>query len=584
MGAVKNKKKPVWHDFIHLVRQVRLPWLLIAAAFALNLGRAVIALKIPEKIADITAVDPSGGSSAVAVAGLICLTLFLLALLEFVGGLIATYVTYLAKAGIDRDFQKIALEKVFRLQTTDVEERDPKEFISRITTDTEFISEFLIDLMVNEIPRLYFIISTLIKASQLGNGSLILAFLLVIPVIVIGSLWSGSVSFKAQSQVQNAVAALTAKLAEKVGHVETVKAYNMTEAEISEGDISIDEMKAAQKKTTRAAAFNTLISNILFIVPTLIIALTGASALLSGSVTVQQFITYFGLGSTYQTYIAEHLTLWVLAKKAQGATSRVSEMLLLPDETGGTGKAEGAGTLEFRNVCFSYGNKTILSDLSFTIEPGTKTAIVGRSGAGKSTILNLIEQFYRPDSGSILLDGREISGYEIRQYRDLFSYLPQNAPGFSGTVRDMMVYGSKKTHTDEELQELLNRVGLAESIAELGGLDYEVGTNASRLSGGQRQRLAVARMLLQDGKIVLADESTSALDMEGAGKISKLIDTYAGDKTRVIVSHHLSVVEDADQILVIDGGRLADHGTHEELIRRCEAYRALLNEGKEEDR
>jgi len=196
-------------------------------------------------------------------------------------------------------------------------------------------------------------------------------------------------------------------------------------------------------------------------------------------------------------------------------------------------------------------------------------------------LLNLIEQFYRPGEGRITLDGVNIQDYEISGYRALFSYLPQNAPGFSGTVRELLTYGSRRSHTDEALMDMLQKVGMSESLKEMGGLDYEVGQDASRLSGGQRQRLAVARMLLSDARIVLADEATSALDIHGTRTVAKLIDEYAKGKTRILVSHDLSTVIDADAILVLDHGRVAGFGTHEELLRSCPQYAGLLSAGEE---
>ena len=571
----------IWRNFIHLIRTIKLPLLLIGIAFLLNLVKASVQLLIPEKVAEVTGVDLTAGGDAINLAVSICIALFLLALVEFVGGLAATYITYLAKASIDRDFQKVAAKKTFSLKAADIEAKDPKEFISRITTDTEFVSEFLIDLLVTEIPRLYFIISTIVKVSRMGSGSLILGFILVIPVIIGGSLWSGRVSYKAQNRLQALIARLTARLAEKVNNIETIKAYNKSEDETEAGNAYIDDMKKAQKKNTMAAAFNTLISNILFIVPTLIILLVGAIQLLNKSITTQQFITYFGLGATYQTYIAAHLTLWVLAKRAQGATQRISEVLLLEEDTGGARNAERSGTIEFSDISFSYGDQKVLSNISFTAENGKKTAIIGRSGSGKSTVLNLIERFYRPDEGRILLDGTDIGEFETGSYRSLFAYLPQNAPGFSGTVREMLSYGTGKEVPDETCYEILERVGMRESIDLLGGLDYEVGTNASKLSGGQRQRLAVARMLLKNAKIVLADECTSALDPEGAKQIAALIDEYAAGRTRIVVAHDLSTVLNAEKIIVMDAGRIVDEGTHAELEERCALYRSLLSEGKE---
>lgn len=576
----RKQKTAVWKNFLHLIGQIRLPLILIAVAFLLNIGRAAIALTVPERVAALTEMD-LGDSTIVSIVIAACLAIFLLALIEFIGGLVSTYITYIAKAQMNRDFQRVASRKVFSLTTAEVEARDPKEFISRITTDTGFVSDFLIDLLVMEIPRLYFLISTMIKVFRMGSGTLVLGFVAVIPVILLGSFWSGRVTYQAQNRLQSALASLTARLAEKVEHPEIIKAYNKTEDEIADGEVCIDQMRKAQKKAALAAAFNQLIANILFIVPTLIIMLFAAVPLLAGQISVALYITYIGLGATYQKYIADHLTLWVLAKKAQGATVRISGIMLLDEDRGGSQKAEKTGELRFEHVSFSLDGKKILDDVSFAVQDGSKFAIVGQSGSGKSTLLNLIEQFYRPGEGRITLDGINIQDYEISGYRALFSYLPQNAPGFSGTVRDFLTYGSRKACSDETLWNMLQKVGMLENVEQMGGLDYEVGQDAARLSGGQRQRLAVARMLLCDARIVLADEATSALDIHGARMIAKLIDEYAKGKTRILVSHDLSTVIDADAILVMDHGRVAGFGTHEELLRSCPPYTSLLLAGEE---
>ena len=574
----KPRRFSIWKNFVRFIEMIKLPWLLIGIAFALNLGRAIIGLVLPEKMAQITEIDLTGGDSFVKLAVSLCMTIFVLALVNFIIALAATYITLLAKAAINRDFQIVASKKLFSLRVKDIEVRDPKEFISRITTDTGFVSDFLIELLVNEIPRLYFIINTIINVARMKNGTLVMSFIIIIPVIILGSYWSGHVNYKTQNKLQQAMATLTARLAEKIGNMEIIKSYNNTAREIDSGNILIDEMKKAQKKNTMAEALNTLVSNILFVVPTLIIMIAGATQLLSNRITTPQFIQYFALGTTYQEYIAAHLLLWVLSKRAQGATQRLSDVMILPEDGYGSVQAMDSGTIEFRNVCFSYGDQETLNNVSFTIPYGSKFAIVGPSGSGKSTILNLIEQFYRPESGSILMNGKDISEYEIRSYRNRFAYLPQNAPGFSGTIRDMLCYGSDGSHTDEELNILLKDVNMYDSVR----LSDEVGQEAAKLSGGQRQRLAVARMLLKDADIILADEATSALDVQGAKDVSELIDRHARGKTRVIVAHDLSLVTDADSIVVIDKGRVVDQGTHEELLKRCTLYRDMYNTGKEE--
>lgn len=573
----KTKHFSTWKNFINFIEKIKLPWLLIGIAFVLNLGRAIIGLLLPEKMAQITEIDLAGGDSFIKLAFSLCMIIFVLALVNFIISLAATYITLLAKAAINRDFQIVASKKVFSLRVKDIEVKDPKEFISRITTDTGFVSDFLIELLVNEIPRLYFIISTIINVAKMKNAALVLSFIIIIPVIILGSYWSGHVNYKTQNKLQQAMATLTARLAEKIGNMEVIKSYNNTAKEIDSGNVLIDEMKKAQKKHTWAEALNTFVSNILFIVPTLIIMIAGATQLMGNRITTPQFIQYFALGTTYQEYIAAHLLLWVLGKRAQGATQRLSDVMTLPEDGFGNVQAEDGGVIEFKNVCFSYGGQDTLSNVSFKIPYGSKFAIVGPSGSGKSTILNLIEQFYRPESGSILMNGKDISEYEIRSYRSLFSYLPQNAPGFSGTVRDMLCYGSNESHEDQELTQLLKEVNMFDSVS----LYDEVGQEAGKLSGGQRQRLAAARMLLKDADIILADEATSALDVKGAIDISELIDRHAAGKTRIIVAHDLSLVTDADSIIVIDKGKVVDQGKHEELLQRCTLYRDMFNTGKE---
>ena len=156
-----KQKTTVWKNFLHLIGQIRLPLILIAVAFLLNIGRAAIALTVPERVAALTEMD-LGDSTIVSIVIAACLAIFLLALIEFIGGLASTYITCIAKAQMNRDFQRVASRKIFSLTTAEIAARDPKEFISRITTDTGFVSDFLIDLLVMEIPRLYYLISTMI--------------------------------------------------------------------------------------------------------------------------------------------------------------------------------------------------------------------------------------------------------------------------------------------------------------------------------------------------------------------------------------------------------------------------------------
>ncbi len=262
------------------------------------------------------------------------------------------------------------------------------------------------------------------------------------------------------------------------------------------------------------------------------------------------------------------------------ATSSVRSLSLDNEKTDGEPSVPSAGNIVFKDVSFSYGDSAALKHVSFTIEKGKKTALVGFSGSGKSTVLNLIEKFYEPQNGDIFLNGKDISVLDYRGYRSLFAYLPQNAPAFSGTVRDMLTFTEKDPCSDEMLLDALKKVDLFEDIKALGGLDYEVGFGGEKLSGGQRQKLGVARLILSEAEYVLMDESTSALDVEATAAVQKAIDDACMGRTQIIVAHDLPTVQNADKILVFSKGCLAAQGSHEELLKNCPLYHELQKEVK----
>ena len=271
-----------------------------------------------------------------------------------------------------------------------------------------------------------------------------------------------------------------------------------------------------------------------------------------------------------------HLTLWVQIKEAQGATNRLSTILEQPDEKPVGDSCGEIGDISFCGVSKSFGDHLVLDNVSFTIEKGKKTALVGFSGSGKSTALNLIEQFYYPESGEIRMGGRPISDFDIRSFRKRITYVPQNAPGFSGSIRELLRYGLDRSVSDEELWAVLKKTEADDFVTLLGGMDYDIGNNAEKLSGGQKQKLSMARALLSRGEIMLLDEATSALDVHATEQIQTILDEKMAGKTMVVVAHNLSTIKNADKIIVFSEGHIADEGTHEQLLQRCELYRRLV--------
>lgn len=288
-------------------------------------------------------------------------------------------------------------------------------------------------------------------------------------------------------------------------------------------------------------------------------------------------MVFYQYSGTFIGYVTAHLALWVTVKNAQGATFRLAAILELDDESETREEAIPDGDIVFKNVSFSYGENKVLDDVSFTIPKGKKTAFVGHSGSGKSTALNLIEAFYRPDAGEITMNGVNINEYDPQNYRGLFTYVPQNAPGFSGSIRELLTYGHQEPISDEVLHEVLRQADVLETVRILGGLDYDVGTNASKLSGGQKQKLSIARALLSDTQYMLLDEATSALDVNATVKLQKELDSKTEGKTQILVAHNMATIQNADKIILFSEGRIAAEGTYDELMAGSELFRELAN-------
>ncbi|OUE30862.1 Multidrug resistance ABC transporter ATP-binding and permease protein [Clavibacter michiganensis] len=266
---------------------------------------------------------------------------------------------------------------------------------------------------------------------------------------------------------------------------------------------------------------------------------------------------------------------------ALGALSRIEEIVQLPDEEASDPrKAPGPAAshrLEFRDVEFAYDTRPVLRGFSMTAEPGDMTALVGPSGAGKSTTFSLLERFYDPRSGSILLSGTDVRDYSRSSIRALISYVAQDAPVLAGTLRDNLTMGEVDA-SDEECWSALDRVRLSTwARSHRLGLDMEVGDGGTLLSGGERQRLAIGRALVSQRQVLLLDEPTSSLDSRNEHALQEVLQDVAQDRTLVIIAHRLATVLAARRIFVVDDGVVVGSGDHESLMASSPLYAELAS-------
>lgn len=481
------------------------------------------------------------------------------------------------------DVRQALYEKLIGLPMTYFEHARVGELVSRLTADVEklynafsiTLAEFLRQVIILVVGILFLAI----RAPQLS-----LIMLATFPVVIVGAMVFGRYIRKLSKERQEELAESNNILNETMQAIQAVKAFTNEFFESVRYGKRIDRVvKIALGYARWRALFSVFIVTFLFGALFFIIW-QGAYMVQTGEMTVGLLIEFVAYTAIIGGSIAGLGNFYTQLVGAIGATERIREILKDEAEIE-VGKSQQQpdlpvnGEIAYENVHFSYPTRRdvpVLKGLSFRVEPGQKVALVGTSGAGKSTIVQLLLKFYEIDGGTIRVDGRSITEFNTTAHRRNIAIVPQEVILFGGSIRENILYGKPKA-TESEIIEAAVKANAWDFIQTFpDGLDTLVGERGVKLSGGQRQRIAIARAILKDPAILLLDEATSSLDAESEKMVQDALHKLMQGRTSIIIAHRLATIRDVDQIFVLDNGQIIEQGTHDELSSREEgAYNTL---------
>ncbi len=496
-----------------------------------------------------------------------------------------SYVLVGISTNISYELRSRIMEKITSLAMDDVDENKRGDILSRLTNDVDSLQTGITQAFLQMLTAVITIIGVVAMMLYI-NLWMTLAIVVLIPItfamIILMTKFSQSYFLKQLTYKGS----LNGQIEETFTGHDIIRAFNQEDTSIekfeNDNDMWYDQEWKSQFFSSLTGPAMNFISNIAYV----LIAVMGAIFALQKTIAVGDILAFFQYVENFTRPIQQITRVMNLVQTAMAATERIYEFLALEDEQNPSAKqiTKVSESITFENVSFGYSpNEKIINDLSFKVNKGEKIAIVGETGAGKTTIVKLLMRFYDVNMGSIKIDGIDIEEYDKNSLRSLVGMVLQDSWLFSDTITNNIRYGNLDA-TDEEVVEAAKQVYADNFIRQLPkGYETELNEDSDNISHGQKQLLTIARTILSEKEILILDEATSSVDTRTEKIIQKAMDRLMENKTSFIIAHRLSTIKNADKIIVIENGELIEQGTHDELLELKGYYYNTLNAQNKEN-
>ena len=451
--------------------------------------------------------------------------------------------------------------------------------LSRMTYNVEMVAESVtnvVTVMVRDLLTVFAAIAVMIYQSP----RLFVFVMILFPIVAVLVQILGRAFRRYSGRIQDSIGEVTQVTDEVLNGNRVVKIFGGYDYE-TDRLIEVDERNRKQNmKLIRSRSLGVAVTQVIFGVGVSGVIYAAGLESINGNLSPGSFMSFFGAMMLMLQPLRRITNVSATLQRGIAAGESLFRIIDEPDEANsGTRVAENIkGNVEFRNVGFSYNDdkSPVLEDVSFAVDAGKSIAIVGHSGSGKSTLVGLLPRFYDVDSGEILLDGTAVTEYELSSLREHISLVSQDIVLFNDTIANNLAYGQLRQRSRAELLQAAEAAHVIDFVQEMPeGFETVVGDRGILLSGGQRQRIAIGRALLKDAPVLILDEATSSLDTKSERRIQEALEVLMADRTTLDIAHRLSTVENADQIIVLDQGRIVESGTHRELISGGGLYATL---------